>query len=246
MPAVILNISAYCFVQLNDTAQLKDRIFAQAQQHTLQGTVLLATEGINLFLAGAAQGVHAFLNWLRQDARFCELQAKESWSAQVPFTKLLVKERQEIIRMDRPAIVPALQRAAGVDALTLARWLDVGHDDHGRAVVMLDTRNGFEVAHGKFRGAVDWGLDKFSQFPDAAHQHRADLAGKTVVSYCTGGIRCEKAALVMQEMGVQNVLQLEGGILQYFERTGGRHFEGSCFVFDGRRTLDANLKPDAL
>jgi UPF0176 protein len=113
-------------------------------------------------------------------------------------------------------------------------------------VVMLDTRNRFELGYGKFRGAVDWGIDKFSQFPDAARQQQENLAGKTVVSYCTGGIRCEKAVLVMQEMGAQNVLQLEGGILQYLERTDGRHFEGSCFVFDGRKALDTNLKPDAL
>jgi UPF0176 protein len=246
MAIPILNISAYRFVRLNDTAQLKDSIHTQALQHALRGTVLLATEGINLFLAGTAQGVYAFLVWLRGDDRFSALQAKESWSVDMPFAKLIVKEKREIIRMNRPAIAPDQQRAAAVDAATLALWLDAGRDDHGRSVVMLDTRNRFELGYGKFRGAVDWGLDRFSQFPDAALQYQANLTGKTVVSYCTGGIRCEKAALVMQELGVQNVLQLEGGILQYLALTDGRHFEGSCFVFDGREALDTKLKPYAL
>jgi len=128
-----------------------------------------------------------------------------------------------------------------VDAATLARWLDTGTDDAGRPVVTLDTRNAFEIGHGRFRGAIDWNLAKFSDFPEAVLAHRDELAGKTVVSYCTGGIRCEKAALFMSEAGIENVLQLDGGILKYFEDTGGRHFDGSCFVFDGREAVDAAL-----
>jgi len=130
-----------------------------------------------------------------------------------------------------------------VDAATLARWLDAGCDDEGRPVVTLDTRNAFEVGHGRFRGAIDWQLSRFGEFPAAALARRAELEGKTVVSYCTGGIRCEKAALVLAEAGVANVLQLEGGILTYFETVGGRHYSGTCFVFDAREALDAALDP---
>jgi UPF0176 protein len=143
--------------------------------------------------------------------------------------------------MNHPAIRPAAGRAPSVDPLTLSRWLDQGRDDAGRPVVMLDTRNAFEVAHGRFRGALDWRITKFSEFPQAALGARDELAGKTVVSYCTGGIRCEKAALFMAEAGIENVLQLEGGILRYFEHTGGRHFDGDCFVFDSRESLDGSL-----
>ena len=107
----------------------------------------------------------------------------------------------------------------------------------------LDTRNGFEVDHGRFRGAHDWRLAKFSDFPQALRAHRAELDGKTVVSYCTGGIRCEKAALLMAQAGVEHVLQLDGGILRYFEANGGRHFEGHCFVFDERERLSDTLLP---
>jgi UPF0176 protein len=125
---------------------------------------------------------------------------------------------------------------------TLARWLDQGHDDSGREIVMLDTRNGFEVDHGAFDGAIDWRLQKFSDFPAALAAHRDELAGKTVVSYCTGGIRCEKAAMVLEEQGL-TAWQLDGGILKYFEDTGGKHYHGSCFVFDEREALQADLSP---
>jgi UPF0176 protein len=156
---------------------------------------------------------------------------------------MLVKYKHEIIRMNHPAIQPVAGRAPALDAPTLKRWLDQGHDDAGRPVVTLDTRNAFEVDYGTFAGAIDWRIAKFSEFPAALQQHIADLQGKTVVSFCTGGIRCEKAALVMREAGLQDVWQLEGGILKYFEETGGAHFEGACFVFDEREALDPALKP---
>jgi UPF0176 protein len=161
----------------------------------------------------------------------------------VPFGKLLVKVKREIIRMNHPTIRPQAGRAPSVDAQTLARWLDAGVDDTGREVVTLDTRNAFEVDQGRFQGAHDWRIAKFSEFPQALLAHRAELEGKTVVSYCTGGIRCEKAALLMQDAGMSNVWQLDGGILKYFEETGGAHFDGDCFVFDEREALNDTLAP---
>jgi UPF0176 protein len=107
---------------------------------------------------------------------------------------------------------------------------------------MLDTRNAFEVDYGAFAGALDWRLERFTQFPDAAAAAAADLRGKTVVSYCTGGIRCEKAALYLREEGVE-AFQLDGGILGYFEQVGGAHWTGECFVFDGREALAPDLSP---
>ena len=143
--------------------------------------------------------------------------------------------------MDHPTIRPAAQRAPVIDAQTLAQWLDRGHDDAGQPVVMLDTRNDFEVDVGKFANAIDWRISKFTEFPQAVQAHRAALEGKTVVSYCTGGIRCEKAALYMHELGLTNVLQLDGGILKYFAETDGRHWQGECFVFDERAALATDL-----
>jgi UPF0176 protein len=239
----VLNVSAYKFVPLPDAAQLREPLLARARSAGLKGTILLAGEGINLFLAGEPEALRAFLGELRRDPRLADLQGKESWSDAVPFRRMLVKHKREIIRMNHPAIRPDAGRAPALPARTLARWLDAGRDDAGRPLVLLDTRNAFEVEHGTFEGAVDWRLAKFSEFPQALREHACDLQGATVVSFCTGGIRCEKAALVLREAGLENVWQLEGGILKYFEEVGGKHFQGECFVFDERELLDPELKP---
>ena len=242
----VLNIAAYRFVPLDDLAHWQGELLQSAQHLNLKGTVLLAEEGINLFLAGREGAVRQWLSDLRAHTPFARLRAKESWSAQVPFKHLRVKIKREIIRMNQPAVVPAQGRAPAVDAATLARWLDQGHDDEGRPVVTLDTRNRFEVDEGSFTGALDWNLSKFSEFPQALARHVDALRDKTVVSFCTGGIRCEKAAIVMRESGLSHAYQLEGGILQYFEDTqGAPHWRGRCVVFDERGALDADLRAHA-
>jgi UPF0176 protein len=174
------------------------------------------------------------------------MEIKESWTDAQPFRRMLVKERPEIIRMADPTIRPITERAPGIDASTLKRWLDQGHDDAGRPIVLLDTRNAYEVDQGSFAGAIDWRIERFTEFPAALDAHRAELAGKTVVSFCTGGIRCEKAAILMRERGVTDVVQLDGGILRYFEVVGGAHYQGTCYVFDRRRALDPALNPSPL
>ncbi|MDO8248895.1 MAG: sulfurtransferase [Rhodoferax sp.] len=236
-----LNISAYKFVALPDAAEIRTTLLDRALGLQLKGTILLACEGINLFLAGPVEAVRGFVAQLQADARFADLVPKESWSDHQPFKKMLVKVKTEIIRMNHPAIHPAAGRAPAVDALTVKRWLDQGMDDTGRPVVTLDTRNDFEVDHGTFEGAIDWRITKFTEFPQALLDHKAELQDKTVVSFCTGGIRCEKAAILMREAGLEHVYQLDGGILKYFEETGGAHYHGSCFVFDERRALSADL-----
>jgi UPF0176 protein len=239
----ILNISAYRFVPLAGLPTLRERLFEAAGRRGLKGTVLLAEEGINLFLAGAAEHIRAWLDELRGQPGLAGLQAKESWSGTQPFRRLKVKIKPEIIRMNMPAVQPAEARAPAISAATLVRWMAQGHDDAGRPLLMLDTRNGFEVDEGAFEQAVDWRLDKFSDFPAALAAHRESLQSHTVVSYCTGGIRCEKAALVMQAMGLPHSYQLEGGILKYFEETAGHApgWRGRCFVFDERIALDTSL-----
>jgi UPF0176 protein len=237
----VLNVSGYRFVELNDAESLRDTLHASATRLELKGTVILAGEGINLALAGAPAPLRDWLAALRGDARLADLELKFSTSDALPFRRLRIKVKREIIRMNRPTVQPQRERAPSVDAPTLARWLSTGRDDAGRAIALLDTRNAFEVDHGRFRGAIDWRLQRFSDFPDALAAHRSELADKTVVSYCTGGIRCEKAALWMRHAGLPHVLQLEGGILKYFESHGGAHFEGICFVFDERNALDGSL-----
>ncbi len=241
----ILNISAYKFVELDDPSALRQPLLDRAQQLGLKGTVLLAHEGINLFLAGQAGAIQDWLAQLRADPRWSDLQAKESWSSHSPFQRLKVKVKREIIRMNHPTIRPAERRAPAVGPTTVKRWLDQGHDDQGREVVTLDTRNAFEVDHGAFVGAIDWRMTQFSDFPQAAAEHLDDLRDKTVISYCTGGIRCEKAALYLQGRGLESVYQIEGGILKYFEEVGQAHYRGGCFVFDEREALGSDLKPMA-
>ncbi|TAM35165.1 MAG: sulfurtransferase [Rhodanobacter sp.] len=239
----VLNIAAYRFVSLDDLPTLRERVRGQAEALALKGTVLLAPEGINLFLAGADAAIAAFMAWLRSDPRFAAIEAKASRSERVPFGRLRVRIKREIITLRAPALRPESGRAPTVDASTLRRWLDQGHDDAGREVVLLDTRNDYETAVGAFDGAVDYHIDRFTAFPAAVAANRARFAGKTVVPYCTGGIRCEKAALHMQGIGIAHVRQLEGGILKYLETTGGAHWHGGCFVFDQRGAVGADLAP---
>jgi UPF0176 protein len=237
-----VNIAAYKFITFDDTVEKRPQFRELCEQLDLKGTILLSPEGINLFLAGLRESIDSFLAWLRSDARFADIEVKESYSDRQPFTKMLVKLKREIITMKNPLIKPEEGRAPAVDAKTLKRWLDQGHDDAGKPVVMLDTRNAFEVDVGTFNNTIDYRIEKFSEFPEVVAQRRDELAGKTVVTFCTGGIRCEKAAIHMQNVGIASVYQLEGGILKYFEEVGGDHYTGDCFVFDYRTALNPKLE----
>ncbi|MBC3918205.1 sulfurtransferase [Undibacterium sp. CY18W] len=249
MPAVIqtpdkpyVNISAYKFITFNDTAEKRQVFLDKCKELNLKGTVLLTPEGINMFLAGLRHEIDAYMDWLHQDPRFADVVAKESFSDHQPFTKILVKLKAEIITMRMPLIKPEEGRAPAVDAHTLKRWLDQGHDDNGKAVVMVDTRNDFEVDVGSFDHTIDYRIAKFTEFPAVIEANRDALNDKTVVTFCTGGIRCEKAAIHMQNVGFDSVYQLEGGILKYFEEVGGDHYHGDCFVFDYRTALNPQLE----
>ncbi|HAT29427.1 MAG TPA: sulfurtransferase [Janthinobacterium sp.] len=241
--AAHVNIAAYKFVTFNDTEAMRPRFQELCKELDLKGTILLTPEGINLFLSGPRAAIDRFLAWLRADARFADIEVKESHSAEQSHKRMLVKLKKEIITMRMPLIQPELGRAPSVDARTLKRWLDCGVDDAGKPVVMMETRNAFEVDVGTFDNTLDYRIDKFTEFPAVAAAHKDELEGKTVVTFCTGGIRCEKAAIHMKEIGYDSVYQLDGGILKYFEEVGGAHYSGDCFVFDYRTALDPQLRP---
>ncbi|QDH70261.1 sulfurtransferase [Marilutibacter alkalisoli] len=240
---MFVNIAAYHFTPVDDPAVLAARLRDFAESGELRGTVLVAGEGVNLFLAGTAKAIEGFLDALREDVRFADVVVKYSHSRTQPFSRLKVKLKREIIAFRREDASPLVGRAPTVAPADLARWLERGHDDDGRRVVMLDTRNREEVGHGTFANALTLPIDNFTDLPDALEPHREALADATVVSFCTGGIRCEKAALWMHATGMDNVLQLDGGILGYFEQVGGAHYDGRCFVFDERVALDPGLAP---
>ncbi len=248
----ILNVAAYRFVPLPDAAALVAPLRARCTAGGLKGTVIVAAEGINLFLAGANDAIDGFLGWLATDAAFVDgngrplfaaLPVRRSRSATQPFARLKVKVRPEIVTMRRPTVRPTEGRAPALAPERLAAWLAQGHDDDGRLVVLLDTRNAFEVEHGAFDGARHLQLAKFDDFPAAVDAVADTLRDQTVVTYCTGGIRCEKAALHLQASGFAHVWQLDGGILAYLATVGGRHWRGDCFVFDDRVAVDAMLAP---
>nr|WP_295383041.1 sulfurtransferase [Pseudoxanthomonas sp.] len=243
---MIVNIAAYHFAVIDTPEAFADTLRARGEALDLRGTVLVAGEGINLFLAGSEAAIESFLSPLRADPRFADLRVKYSRSAQRPFARLKVKVKPEIISFRRDDASPLAGRAPAVSPATLRRWLQQGGiDDDGRRVVLLDTRNAQEIAHGTFAGALTLPITRFTELPEALAPHRADLRDATVVSFCTGGIRCEKAALWMRADGMDNVLQLDGGILGYFEDVGGHGYDGGCFVFDARVALDPALKPMA-
>jgi UPF0176 protein len=237
----ILNIAAYLFVSLDGLPELRAKMLDECNARCLKGTILLTGEGINMFLAGKEEELRGFLDWLRADPRFQPLETKESWSEDQPFKKMLIKLKNEIIRMNHPAIRPEEGRAKFISPKKLQEWLDRGTDDLGRPVVMVDTRNAFEVDYGTFENALHFNIEKFTEFPAAISAQKEALADKTLVSFCTGGIRCEKSGLYMREIGMEHSYQLEGGILKYFEEVGSAHYKGSCFVFDEREALEPDL-----
>ena len=241
--SAILNVAAYRFVAIDDPAAVADWLRAVAQTRGLKGSVLVAPEGINLFLAGPADELQGLLEELGRDARFADLQGKFSESELAPFRRLRVRVKREIISFGGRQTGTERQPAPTVSPRQLRDWLRAGRDDAGRELVLLDTRNQQEVAHGSFAQALALPIERFTQLPEALEAHRDALQGKTVVSFCTGGIRCEKAAPWMREAGFGEVLQLEGGILGYFEQVGGEGYEGGCFVFDERVALDPTLRP---
>ena len=238
----IVNISAYKFVTLDDTAEMRARFLQKCTDLGLKGTILLSPEGINMFLAGSREAIDGYMDWMHADPRLADIVAKESFSEKQPFNRMLVRLKKEIITMKHPLIKPELGRAPAVSAHDLKRWLDQGHDDEGKPVVMMDTRNDYEVDVGTFKSVIDYRISKFSEFPDIVAKHKDELNDKTVVTFCTGGIRCEKAAIYMKEVGYDSVYQLEGGILKYFEEVGGAHYQGDCFVFDHRTALNPQLE----
>lgn len=239
MTNTIINISAYKFVDLENAvlpdirAHLKD----QALSLHLKGTILLATEGINLFIAGTPAQLDQFKEILSQYPAFSNLPYKESPSQERPFTRMLVKIKKEIIAMGIPCVKPQQHTATHLSAAQLKEWYD-----SGKEMIVLDTRNQYEVDLGSFEQALHLKLKQFRDFPTAIQQFPDDYKEKTIVTFCTGGIRCEKAAEYLLQQGYQSVYQLDGGILRYFEEVGGTHYQGECFVFDKRVAVDCNLQ----
>ena len=236
MPAVT-NISCYRFARMDGLKALRERLIAFCKERSLKGTILLAPEGINFFIAGAAEAVEELLVELRALPGLEDLAPKYSFSDEQPFSRMLVRLKKEIIAFGVEGIDPATYTSPRLEAKVLKQWLD-----EGKPVVLYDTRNDYEVKLGTFRNAIPAGIDHFRHFPAAVAALPPELKDAPVVTFCTGGIRCEKAAPFMEQAGFREVYQLEGGILKYFEEVGGDHYDGECFVFDQRVGVDPALR----
>ena len=234
----VLNIAAYRFAPLDRLEERRAELLELSCAHDLRGTILLSEEGINLVLAGDERGVQAVLDVVRRIPGFEDLEVKESRSQARPFGKMLVKLKAEIIAFGVDGIAPAVHTSKRLTAVELKRWLDDGAE-----FTLLDTRNRFEVEAGTFRRATHASIDDFRDFPDAVADLDAVSRSLPIVTFCTGGIRCEKAAPYLERLGFEDVYQLDGGILRYFEDVGADHYEGDCVVFDERGALTPELAP---
>ncbi len=233
----IVNIAAYKFVALPELHALRARLRALCKGWELKGTILLSSEGINLFVAGAGEKVQLLLAELRTLPGLEDLTPKISLTDQQPFTRMLVRLKKEIIAFGVEGIDPARRTSPKLSAKELKQWLD-----EGRPVTLLDTRNDYEVKLGTFKDALPIGIDHFRDFPEAVRKLPPPMKEQPIVMFCTGGIRCEKAGPFMEREGFKQIFQLDGGILKYFEECGGAHYQGECFVFDQRVGLDPGLR----
>jgi UPF0176 protein len=234
---VFTNIAAYKFASLTDLKPLRDNLLSFCKARSLRGTILLSTEGVNLFVAGPPKAIDELVEELHGVAGLEDLTPKYSDSAAQPFTRMIVRIKKEIIAFGVEGINPALRTSPKLKAETLKQWLD-----EGRPVTLLDTRNDYEVKLGTFRGARVLDIGHFRQFPDAVRELPEEMKDQPIVMFCTGGIRCEKAGPYMEREGFRSIFQLDGGILKYFEECGGAHYDGECFVFDQRVGVDPGLR----
>lgn len=227
----------YRFAPFDDPAALREPLLALCQAQGVKGTLLLAREGINGTIAGSAAGVAAVIGHVRALPGCADLDVKYSTAAAVPFRRMKVRLKKEIVTMKVPGIDPAREAGAYVAP---ADWNAVV-DDPG--TVVIDTRNDFEVGYGSFDGAVNPHMKSFGDFPRWWRDHAAEFAGKRIAMFCTGGIRCEKSTAFLKREGVADVVHLKGGILAYLEQvpeTESR-WHGSCFVFDERVSVGHGL-----
>jgi len=233
----ITNLAGYRFTPVQEPEKWKAKLLPRCRELGLKGTILLAPEGINFFLAGTRPQLDPVLAILRSIPGMSDLAPKESRSATQPFQRMLVKVKKEIVPFGVEGVDPARRPTPKISARELKTWLD-----EKRPVTLLDVRNDYEVRLGTFQHALNPKIDNFRDFPAAVRNMDPRLKTRPVVMFCTGGIRCEKAGPFMQKEGFQKILQLDGGILKYFEEVGGDHFSGECFVFDERVGVDSQLR----
>ena len=227
----------YRFAPFDHPAALRQPLLDICAAHGVKGTLLLAREGVNGTIAGADDGIASVIAHIRALPDCAGLDVKYSTAAAMPFQRLKVRLKKEIVTMKVPGLDPARDAAPYVDP---ADWNAIVDDPD---TVLIDTRNGFEVGYGSFTGAIDPRTERFGDFPGWWRDHAAEFAGKRIAMFCTGGIRCEKSTAFLRSEGVADVVHLKGGILAYLEQVPATQtrWHGSCFVFDERVSVGHGL-----
>ncbi|HSI38470.1 MAG TPA: rhodanese-related sulfurtransferase [Methylotenera sp.] len=233
-----LTAALYKFVSLPDYKQLQAPIQAACESHNIKGTLLLAEEGINGTIAGLPADIHRTLDYLRQDPRLADLEHKESYADEHPFYRMKVRLKKEIVTLGVPGVSPTKKVGTYVKP---EDWNALISDPD---VILIDTRNDYEVDIGTFKGALDPKTTTFREFPEYVAHNLDKTKHKKVAMFCTGGIRCEKASSYMMDQGFEEVYHLQGGILKYLETVPEEKslWEGECFVFDQRVAVRHNLE----
>lgn len=231
----------YHFAELPDYVQRREPLRAACEKAGVRGSILLAAEGINGTIAGTRDGIDTVLDWLRSDPRLADLEHKESTADAAPFQRLKIKLKREIVSMGVPEANPA--RSVG-EYLDPAQWDALTADPE---VLVIDTRNDYEVKLGQFAGAVAPGTQHFREFPDYVRRELAAHKQRPIAMYCTGGIRCEKATAYLRDQGYEQVYHLRGGILKYLETVPAARsrWQGECYVFDERVAVGHGLRQGA-
>lgn len=247
MSQQLVHLSFYRFYQVGNAEamqKLRTHLKAICIGLQLKGTVLIAPEGVNAMVAGSRESIDAFKEVCRTELGVPDRVFREAPAQEEPFKRMLVKLKKEIITVGDPDLRPDLETAERISPVQLKQWMD-----EGKPFVLLDTRNDYEVAVGTFKGAEELKIQHSRHFNDRV-KARLDEAmdsgewkDRPIVTFCTGGIRCEKGSAVLLKHGMKNVYQLDGGILGYLQENGPAHFEGQCFVFDWRLAVDGNLRP---
>ena len=232
----------YKFVDLPDYADLRAPLRAIMDAHKVKGTLLLAREGVNGTIAGSRDGIDAVLAHLRSDPRLADLEHKESYCDAQPFLRAKVRLKKEIVTLGVPGVDPNARVGTYIDPKD---WNALIADPD---VILIDTRNDYEVAIGTFEGAIDPKTASFGEFPEYVRANLDPRTHKKVAMFCTGGIRCEKASSFMLQEGFEEVFHLKGGILKYLEQQPEQDslWRGECFVFDHRIAVGHGLAPSNL
>ena len=232
----------YRFLPLPDFRDLQQPLLQVCRAGNVRGTILLAAEGINATIAGERAGVNQVLAHLRADPRFRDLETKESFHGDIPFQRLKVRLKREIVALKARDIDPNARAGIHVEPEDWNRLIE------GEDIVVIDARNDYEVRMGSFPKALNPGTDAFHELPRFLADRLDPGKHKRIAMFCTGGIRCEKATALLLGWGFDEVYQLQGGILRYLERTapGDSLWHGECFVFDERVSLDQNLQKGSI